>query len=217
MPSSGDLANFKPALTRRAQKLKVRKIANSHVIRICLFLALLAALAVGVVNVVFVKDKINVLVTDRDTQRNGRITAEGERDRTKKELAATKKDLDQSKQDLAASNAERDKAIATATAQTKRADDLSDKLAKTAADRDQAQTELAAYKATGISADQVGKLNTTLKNTREALEVANEEKLVLLHTVTRLTNELAKYHRQRIHRQIARRPPWENPGGGSEI
>ncbi len=161
--------------------------------RICLFLALLAALAVGVVNVVFVKDKINILVTDRDTQRNGRITAEGERDRTKKELAATKKDLDQTKQDLASANAEKDQAVATATAQQKRADDLSDKLAKTAADRDDAQTKLAAYVATGVPVEMVGKLNKLLKDKTEALEVANEEKLVLLHTVTRLTNELAKF------------------------
>lgn len=161
--------------------------------RICLFLALLAALAVGVVNVVFVKDKINILVTDRNTQRDGRITAEGERDKTKRELASTKKDLDQSKQDLVASNAERDKAIATATAQAKRADDLSDKLAKTAADRDDAQTKLAAYVATGVPVEMVGKLNKLLKDKTEALEVANEEKLVLLHTVTRLTNELAKF------------------------
>jgi hypothetical protein len=161
--------------------------------RICLFLALLAALAVGVVNVVFVKDKINILVTDRNTQRDGRITAEGERDKTKRELASTKKELDQSKQDLVSANAERDKAVATATAQAKRADDLSDKLAKTAADRDDAQTKLAAYVATGMSSEQVGKLSRLLKDTQESLAVANEEKLVLSRTVARLDNELAKY------------------------
>jgi hypothetical protein len=161
--------------------------------RICLIVAIVAALAVGVVNIVYVREKITTLVTDRNTQRDGRITAEGERDKTKKELAKSQKDLAQSKQDLADANAERDKAVATATAQSKRADDLSDKLAKTAADRDDAQTKLAAYVATGVSADQVGKLNTQLKNTREALEVANQEKLVLSRTVARLDNELAKY------------------------
>ena len=75
------------------------------------------------------------------------------------ELSKTQDTLKQTQTQLADSNAERDKAVATATAQTKRADDLSDKLAKTTQDRDQAQTELAAYKATGVSAEQVGKLN----------------------------------------------------------
>lgn len=161
--------------------------------RICLIVAIVAALAVGVLNIVSVREKITTLVTDRNTQRDGRIAAEGERDKTKKELATTRKELDQSKQDLASANSERDKAVATAAAQTKKADDLSDKLAKTASERDQAQTELGAYKATGVSADQVGKLNNTLKNTREALEVANEEKLVMQHARDRLQARLMQY------------------------
>jgi hypothetical protein len=161
--------------------------------RICLIVAILAALAVGVVNIVNVREKITTLVTDRNTQRDGRIMAEGERDKTKKDLATAKKELDQSKQDLVAANTEREKAVSTAAAQTKRADDLSDKLAKSAADLNDTQTKLAAYVFTGVTADQVAKLSTNLKNTREALEVANEEKLVLMHTVTRLTNALAKY------------------------
>jgi uncharacterized protein (DUF3084 family) len=161
--------------------------------RICLIVAIVAALAVGVVNIVSVREKITTLVTDRNTQRDGRIAAEGERDKTKRELVKTEKDLTQSKQDLASANADRDKAVATAAAQQKKADDLSDKLAKTATERDQAQTELGAYKATGVSADQVGKLNNLLKNTREALEVANEEKMVLQHTANRLQARLWQY------------------------
>ena len=49
-------------------------------IRISLILAIVAALAAGALNVVMVKDKINTLVTDRNTQRDGRISAEGERE-----------------------------------------------------------------------------------------------------------------------------------------
>jgi hypothetical protein len=161
--------------------------------RICLLVAILAALAVGTVNVVSVKSKITTLVTDRNTQRDGRIAAEGERDKTKRDLATAKKELDQSKQDLVAANTERDKAVATAAAQKKQADDLSDKLAKTAQELDVTQTKLAAYLFTGVPADQVAKLNNNLKNTREALEVANEEKLVLQRTVNRLQARLAKY------------------------
>jgi hypothetical protein len=162
-------------------------------IRISLILAILAALSAGVVNFVFVKDKITTLTTDRNTQRDGRISAESERDQTKKDLAKTQNDLKQTQDQLADANSERDKAVATADAQTKRADDLSDKLAKTEQERDDAQNGLAAYTATGIKAEDVGKLTSRLKDAQDAIDVANEEKMVLVRTITRLTNELAKY------------------------
>src|ERR1019366_660140 len=96
--------------------------------RISLIVAIIAALAAGALNVVVIKDKINTLVTDRNTQRDGRISAEGERDKTKKELAKTKNDLTQTQTQLADSQAAEKKAEDTATAQTKRADEISDKL-----------------------------------------------------------------------------------------
>jgi len=161
--------------------------------RISLIVALIAALAVGVVNIVFVKDKIHTLTTDRDTQRSAKTQAQTERAAAIKERDTAKTELTQSKAELADAKTERDKAVATATQQTKKADELADKLAKTTQERDQAQTELAAFRALGIPADQVGSLNRKLKDTQEALGIANEEKMVLIRTVTRLTNELAKY------------------------
>jgi uncharacterized protein (DUF3084 family) len=161
--------------------------------RISLIVALLAALAVGVVNVVFVKDKINTIVTDRDTQRSGRMTAEGDRDKAKTELASKQKELDQSKQELADAKTEREKAVATAAAQIKKAEDLSTKLAQTTEERDKAQTDLAAYRATGVPAEQVGQLNRLLKNAKDELDIAKEEQQVLQRTVNRLQVRLARY------------------------
>lgn len=162
-------------------------------IRISLILAVITALFAGVVNVVWVKDKVTTLTTDRNTQRDGRIAAENERDKTKTELAKTQATLKQTTQDLADAKTEREKAVATAAAQSKRADDLSDKLAKTSQDLTDTQTKLAQYAATGVSAEQVGKLNRALKDSQEALEVANEEKIILNRTIARLDNELAKF------------------------
>jgi hypothetical protein len=161
--------------------------------RICLIVAIAAALFVGGWNIVKVREKITTLVTDRNTQRDGRMAAEGERDKTKKDLATAKKDLDQSKQELASANTEREKAVASAAAQIKRAEDLSDKLAKSAQDLDATQTKLAAYVATGVPAEQVGKLNRALKDSQEAVAIANEEKLVLSRTIARLENELSRF------------------------
>jgi multidrug efflux pump subunit AcrA (membrane-fusion protein) len=162
-------------------------------IRISLIVAILAALGAGVVNFVVVKDKIAALTTDRNTQRDGWNSTKSELDKTQKNLARTQNDLAQTQQQLTDANSERDKALATAAAQTKRADDLSDKLSRTEQERDAAQNDLAAYQATGIKAEDVGKLSRSLKDAQEAIEIANEEKTVLTRTITRLTNELAKY------------------------
>ena len=148
-------------------------------IRISLILAILAALAAGAVNIVLVKDKISTLVADRNTQHDGRIAAESEKDKAKKDLVKAQKDLAQVNQEFTDSKAEHDKAVATAATQQKRADELSDKLAKTTQEREDALAELAQYKATGVKPEDVGKLNHALKTAQETIEAINEEKIVL--------------------------------------
>lgn len=162
-------------------------------IRISLILAIVAALAAGALNIFQVRDKITTLISQRDEEHKFRGIAETDLASTKKTLAKTEANLTQVKQDLADTQAERDKAVATATAQSKRADDLSDKLTKTTQERDDAQNDLAAYKATGLTSDQVGKLAKTLKDSQEAILALNDEKTVLEHVRDRLKARLAKY------------------------
>jgi tetratricopeptide (TPR) repeat protein len=162
-------------------------------IRISLIVAILAALAAGAVNIVLVKDKISTLVADRNTQHDGRVAAESEKDKAKKELAKAVEDLKQANQELTDAKTEDAKAVATAAEQKKRADDLSDKLAKTTQEREDVAAKLSAYVATGIPVEQVGKLSRALKDAQEAIEVANEEKIVLQRAVSGLKTRLAKY------------------------
>ena len=162
-------------------------------IRISLIVAIIAALAAGALDVLQVRDKITTLVHQRDDERAAKGKALSDLSKAQKELAQTKDMLKQTKQELAGAESERDKAVATAAAQTKHAGELADKLAKTAQERDDAQAQLAAYKATGVSVEQVGSLNRMLKNAQEALDVANQEKGVLERTVARLKNRLAMY------------------------
>jgi hypothetical protein len=159
-------------------------------IRISLILAIVAALAVGSVNFFVVKDKISVLTDDRNSQRTAKEQAQTELASTKKTLAKTEADLKQTQQQLADAQAERDKAVADATAQTKRANDLSDKLVKTTQERDVAQDSLQAYTSSGLTAAQVAKLNKSLKDMQEAMVALNEEKKVLMHTRDRLQARL---------------------------
>ena len=186
-------------------------------IRISLILAIIAALAAGTLNILLVRDKITTLISQRDDERGKKQQALSDLSKAKTDLTKSQDALKQTTQDLADAKSERDKAVVTATAQTKRADELSDKLAKTTQERDDAQTQLAAYKATGMSADQVGKLSRALKESQEAVAIVNEEKVVLQRALTRLQARLAKYEGPDPTITIARRPPGQNSGGGSEM
>lgn len=161
-------------------------------IRISLIVAIVAALAVGALNIVKVRNTITTLITERNDFHS-------ERDQARTELASTRKELDQTKNDLAQTQealtntmTQLAKAQADDQAQIKRANDLADKLAKTSQELDDAQNQLAAYKATGFTAEQVGVLSKALKSSQAELEAVKEENGVLERTVSRLNNQLAQ-------------------------
>ncbi|MGA3285053.1 MAG: hypothetical protein ABSD57_11435 [Verrucomicrobiota bacterium] len=162
-------------------------------IRISLIVAIIAALAAGALSFTQVRGKISTLVQQRDGYHSQRDQVQTQLDGTKKDLAKTQDTLKQTQQDLATAKTDRDKAVATAAAQVKRADDLSEKLTKAAQDRDEAQGKLAAYVDTGLTPQQVTDLGRTLKNAQNAVDAVNEEKLLMSRTIDRLNNELAKY------------------------
>jgi hypothetical protein len=181
------------ALTAIAAGFSLRKISVTMLLRISLIVAILAGLGAGVVSYLEVSDKIPVLTKQRDDEQTAKKAALTELASTKTTLKKTQADLSQTQQELADTQSERDKAVARADSQTKRANDLSGKLTKVTAERDSAQKDLAAYKATQLTPEQVYKLSSNLKDAQTEIEVVNGEKVVLLHTVARLTNELAKY------------------------
>ena len=162
-------------------------------LRISLIIAILAGIGAGVVSYLEVSDKIPALTKQRDDEHSAKVTALGDLAKTRTELKKTQGELTQTQTELAETKADRDKQIARADAQSKRADGLNDKLTKAIGERDDAQNELASFKATGLTPDQVVKLNKNLKDARLEIEAITGEKVVLLHTITRLTNELNKY------------------------
>jgi uncharacterized protein (DUF3084 family) len=162
-------------------------------IRISLILTIVAGLVAGAINIFVVKDKITTLTSQRDTERTQKQQAVADSTKAKADTKKAQETLKQTTQELADAKAEREKAVTTAAAQTKRADELSDKLAKTTQERDDTQNQLAAYKATGITPEQVGKLNRALKDSQEEVAIINEEKAVLQRAVDSLKTRLAKY------------------------
>jgi hypothetical protein len=162
-------------------------------IRISLIIALVAALAVGILNFVMVKEKIDTLITQRNDWHGKYDTTYAELTTTKQTLAKTESELKQTQETLATTATERDKAVAEAAAQTKKATELNDKLSKTTTERDEARQDLAAFKATGRTPDQILTLDKEIKDAQEALLVANEEKRILSRNLKKVTAELAKY------------------------
>lgn len=162
-------------------------------IRISLIIAILAALAVGTLNFVKVKEKIETLKTERDDWHGKFTKTDEDLTRTKGELEKTVKDLKQTKDTLELTSAERDRAVAEAAAQLAKANELTEKLAKTTQDRDDAQANLQRYKLTGFQPEQILAFGKQIKDTQDALEVALEEKKILLHELAKTKAELAKY------------------------
>ncbi len=177
-------------MTRLAASFNQSDIAM--LMRISLIVAILAAVAIGVLNFVLVKQKVDTLVTDRNFQRDGRIAAEGERDQLKVDLAKTEKDLKATQETLAATSAQRDAAVAEAEAQIKRATELQTRLTDTTRERDDAQAYLQRYKVIGYEPEQVATLAKRITDLQTAMEVTTVEKRILQRNLEKTTTELRR-------------------------
>lgn len=162
-------------------------------IRICLIVAIVAGLAVGALNFVKVKEKITALQTELANEKQARATAEAERDKTKAELDATSKELKTTKATLEATTEERDKAVAEANKRIKEAEDLAENLKRVTGERDNAQADLGAYRATGLTPDQITIANNRIKELQVNLEGTQKENRVLGQKITKLQTELDRF------------------------
>ena len=162
-------------------------------LRISLIVAILAGLGAGGLGYYEVTNQIPSLTKQRDDENSAKKAALTELATTKTTLKKTQGDLAQTQTELADTKSERDKAVARAEAQSKRADEIADKLAKAVGERDDAQNQLAAYKASDLTPDQVVKLNKTLKDSLIQIEAINGEKRVLEHQLAATQARLSKY------------------------
>ena len=162
-------------------------------IRISLIIAIIAGLAVGGLNFIKVKEKITVLQTNLDTETKAHQEFEGKFQTTKSQLDKTNVILKETIATLATTTEEKTKAQEEAANQTKRADKLTEDLGKTRSERDTAQNELAQYKQSGYTADQVAAMGKQYKALQDTLAGQQEENKLLGQKVTKLQNELDVY------------------------
>jgi hypothetical protein len=162
-------------------------------VRISLIVAILAGLAIGVLNFVKVKEKITILQSDLDRETKAHAEFLAKYTATDKALTKTNAILKQTIATLEATTADKEKALADLAEQTKKADKLTEDLTKTRQERDSAQQELAAYKATGMSPEQVSGINKEFKKLQEALAGMEAENKLLGKKVDKLQTELARF------------------------
>ena len=70
---------------------------------------------------------------------------------------------------------------------------MADKLSKITQEREDAKAELARYTGTGVSVERIVAFDKEIKQTKEALDVANEEKRILQRQAVRLQARLDIY------------------------
>jgi aminopeptidase N len=147
--------------------------------RISLIVAIIAGLAAGALSFIKVKEKIDTVVTERNTEHANYVRTDAELTTTKSDLAKTTKELGKTKDALAKSEQERAAAVAEAEVQIKKSTELSQKLSETITQRDEARANLAAYEATGRKPQEILAMNKQLKDAQDALEVSQIEKKII--------------------------------------
>ncbi len=162
-------------------------------LRISLIIAIIAGLAAGALSYIQATDKIPALIAQRDDQKKAKDTEIAAHKKTTSELKKTAAELASTQSELADTKADRDKALAKADAQAKRADDLNVKLVKVTQDKEAAENDLTAYKSSGLTPDQVSKLNKTIKDANAQIFAINSEKALLKRSLDRANSELDKY------------------------
>ena len=162
-------------------------------IRISLIVAIIAGLGAGALNFLKVKEKITTLQANLQEQTEGRQKAETELASTKQELEKTSAELKTTKDTLETTTQERDKAVAEADKRTKDAERLTEDLKRVTGERDEAQANLAAYKATGWTPDQIITANKRIRDLMGNLEGTQKENKLLGMKITNLQNELDRY------------------------
>jgi cell shape-determining protein MreC len=162
-------------------------------IRIGLIIAIIAGLAVGILNFTQVKEKITTLQANLKEQTDLKVKALADLAATRKDLEKTTAELKQTKTQLEATTKERDTAVARLTEETKRADKLNDDLNKTRTERDDAQREVSAYRATGMTPEQALVAAKQIKSLQDSLAGSQDENALLGKRIKKLDADLAFY------------------------
>ena len=162
-------------------------------IRASLIVAIIAGVAVAVLNFTQVKDKVTTLQTNLKTETAAHQKYQKLYTDTDRELKKNVAELKQTKATLEQTSEERDTAVKKADEQTKVAERLQKDLDTTVAERNTDREKLAAYDAAGLTPKQVTTLRDDLKDLQKALAGAQAESRVLAQNNETLKDQLDRF------------------------
>jgi hypothetical protein len=162
-------------------------------IRISLIVAIVAGLAVGAINFTKIKTTIADLRTHLQEQTDRAVAAEGERDKTKRELVKTTADLNQTKKDLDSTKSERDKAVAAAATLKTQIDKVQSDLASANKELSDAKIELDQYHTAFPTPQLALSSSKDMKAMQDRVDVIEDEKKILQRQNVRLQARLDVY------------------------
>jgi F0F1-type ATP synthase membrane subunit b/b' len=160
-------------------------------LRICLSLAILAGIGVIVLSQVVLKPQIEGIITTRNDNKKGWDKAEVDKKKLNKDLKETQTELASTKSDLETTKTQLADTTKRADDEEKKAKDravMIDKLNKQVKAMDD---ELASWKATGYTPDQIAGLAKQVKDFKVANEAFIEENGLFKKQIDKLERELA--------------------------
>ena len=160
-------------------------------LRICLVLAILTGIGVIVLNMVVLKPQFEGIIQVRNDNKTGWDKAEGEKKKLAKTLKETEVDLKSTKSTLDTTKSDLDTANAKVTEQTKLATERAAAIAKLSAQLKATEDELAAWKATGFTVDQIAGLVKQLKDIKLMNDGLGEENKLFKTKMDKLEKEIA--------------------------
>lgn len=160
-------------------------------VRICLILAILASIGAGVIGFVHVKPAIEGLQQNLATETDTRKKAEADRDKNKKDLAATQETLQKEKEAHSGTRKERDQAKSDKESAVKQAATARKELADSQAKSAGLEQELAAWAATGVKPDQIKEIIEARKKAESEVAVLAKDKETLEREKRNLNLRLA--------------------------
>jgi len=159
-------------------------------LRICLVLAILAGIGVIVLNMVVLKPQVEGIMTQRAQHSNDWVKVTGEKKKVDKKLTETETELKTTRTDLESTKEKLTEASAKAAEQSKLATERAANIVKLTGQLKAAEDELAAWKATGYTVDQIPPMVAKVKALTLANDVFKEENGVLTARIEKLKKEL---------------------------
>jgi cell shape-determining protein MreC len=162
-------------------------------LRISLVVAIIAGLATLYFSHVKVADRITNLTSERDTAQTAQRTAEDAQRKAEKERRQAREDLDKSNKQLAEKDAALQATNDKLAEQEKRANSLGEELTKMTGERNEAQTDLAAWKALGVTVAEIKASKQEIARLNQERDAFADENKILMRSNNELKVKLSRY------------------------